>query len=160
IHQNHVFRVRPLPNKLNSHFFAHYLQSAKAKQYFLRCAKRTTNLASINLTQLKALPVPVIPTREQERFEQSMSAARESQTDASNSVFNLLVASLSAHAFSGRLTADWREKHKQTLATEVRKRDKALENSGSASTRERSITKDELDDLISQPTDGVYSDLN
>lgn len=38
IHQNHVFRVRPLEGKLNSRFFAHYLQSEKAKYYFLPLA--------------------------------------------------------------------------------------------------------------------------
>ena len=50
IHQNHVFRVR-----LHCHFlpkfFEYLLQSQYAKQYFLKCAKKTTNLASINITQ-------------------------------------------------------------------------------------------------------------
>ena len=31
IHQNHVFRVRPIPNKLNPHFFAHYLQERESQ---------------------------------------------------------------------------------------------------------------------------------
>ena len=54
IHQNHVFRVRVNQNWLLPQFFAAYLQSAEAKLYFLGASKQTTNLASINMTQLRA----------------------------------------------------------------------------------------------------------
>lgn len=57
IHQNHVFRVRLNINALLPEVFHWYLQARLAKDYFLKCAKKTSNLASINMTQLKALPV-------------------------------------------------------------------------------------------------------
>lgn len=57
LHQNHVFAVRPQPGKLNSHYLAALAASDHGRQYFLSCAKRTTNLASINSSQLKAFPV-------------------------------------------------------------------------------------------------------
>lgn len=57
IHQNHVFRVR-LSSSYLPKYFEYLLQSQYAKQYFLKCAKKTTNLASINITQLKSLPMP------------------------------------------------------------------------------------------------------
>ncbi len=109
IHQNHVFRVRPNREKLLPRFFAHYLQSAKAKGYFLRCAKKTTNLASINLTQLMALPVPVVSIEEQEAFEVEIESASKAVTKEGERLFAALSRSLSAHAFTGKLTEDWRK---------------------------------------------------
>jgi type I restriction enzyme, S subunit len=126
IHQNHVFRVRPKAGKLHSRFFAHYLQSAKAKNYFLRCAKKTTNLASINLTQLMALPVPNIPLDDQVAFEVEIELASQCLPKEADKAFFALTASLSAHAFSGRLTAAWRDANGKMLAVEAQNRDKEL----------------------------------
>jgi type I restriction enzyme S subunit len=44
------------------------MSSAAGRAYFLSCAKQTTNLASINKTQLSAMPVPVPPPIEQQRI--------------------------------------------------------------------------------------------
>lgn len=65
LHQNHIFCVRPDTSALSSEYFALATQSAWGRAYFLTCAKRTTNLASINSSQLRAFPVPVIPTATQ-----------------------------------------------------------------------------------------------
>jgi type I restriction enzyme S subunit len=67
IHQNHVFRVR-LDERYLPKFFEYLLQSQYAKQYFLKCAKKTTNLASINITQLKSLPMPQVDLKLQQEF--------------------------------------------------------------------------------------------
>lgn len=67
LHQNHVFAVRPDRLRLSSAFLALLTQSYLGRAYFLSCAKRTTNLASINSSQLKKLPVPVLSlSRQQE----------------------------------------------------------------------------------------------
>ena len=68
IHQNHIFRVRLRTEKILPTFFSEYLQQPKAKRYFLRCAKQTTGIASINMKQLRALPVLVPPLELQKRF--------------------------------------------------------------------------------------------
>lgn len=65
LHQNHVFAVRPNPQLLNSYYLAALAASDYGRQYFLSCAKRTTNLASINSSQLKALPVLLPPIDQQ-----------------------------------------------------------------------------------------------
>lgn len=57
LHQNHVFAVRPTAEFLNSSFLAALSASEYGRNYFLSCAKRSTNLASINSSQLKAFPV-------------------------------------------------------------------------------------------------------
>lgn len=160
IHQNHVFRVRPIPGKLNSSFFAHYLQSANVKHYFLRCAKKTTNLASINLTQLKALPVPNISIEDQERFELQIKAASECSTQGSEKTFMALTRSLSANAFSGQLTAAWREARQDELAHESRERDAVLKAGALRSAPSRLTLAKEIEELLQDRTDGIYSDLN
>lgn len=160
IHQNHVFRVRPNSEKLNSRFFAHYLQSARAKHYFLRCAKKTTNLASINLTQLKALPVPNISIEDQAAFESQIEIASECNSASGTKTFDELVQSLSAHAFSGQLTEEWREVHEDTLETEARERDVTLKQAGATISRSRRATIQEMDQIFEQRSDGIFSDLN
>ncbi len=68
IHQNHVFRVRLERNRVLPMFFSEYLQHPKAKRYFLGCAKQTTGIASINMKQLRSLPVLLPPLELQEQF--------------------------------------------------------------------------------------------
>jgi type I restriction enzyme S subunit len=66
VHQNHVFAVRVVNRAvLLPEFLACEIQSSRAKNYFLSCAKQTTNLASINSSQIKELPVLVPPLVEQ-----------------------------------------------------------------------------------------------
>lgn len=105
IHQNHVFRVRVDRKRLLPTFFVHFLQTEIAKAYFLRCAKKTTNLASINMTQLRALPVPLPPMKLQKRFDQEFRSVtnvidRQAQAERkADELFNALVQ----RAFMGRL---------------------------------------------------------
>jgi type I restriction enzyme, S subunit len=68
IHQNHVFAVRPDPERLDSRYLAYYVNAPQARAYFLSKAKQTTNLASINKAQLRALPTPTpTPSVESQR---------------------------------------------------------------------------------------------
>lgn len=53
LHQNHVFRVRCDSSKLDPRYLAAYSASTLGKRYFVQASKQTTNLASINSTQLK-----------------------------------------------------------------------------------------------------------
>lgn len=68
LHQNHVFAVRLAGGVLKPEFLTLLTASSPGRRYFLGCAKRTTNLASINATQLRQFPVLVPPPREQERL--------------------------------------------------------------------------------------------
>ncbi len=68
LHQNHIFRVRPNHSLLRSDFLAILTLSSHGKKYFLVSSKQTTNLATINSTQLKAFPVLLPKPKEQDRF--------------------------------------------------------------------------------------------
>jgi type I restriction enzyme S subunit len=50
------------------YFLATYAASFWGRTYFLSCSKQTTNLASINSTQLKEMPLPVPPLPEQQKI--------------------------------------------------------------------------------------------
>lgn len=78
-HQNHVFRVRPKRELVCPYYLAAYAASPAGKDYFLRVAKRTTGIASINKTQLSALPVPVPPITLQQEFERKLGDLRSIQ---------------------------------------------------------------------------------
>ena len=73
VHQNHVFAVRPDQTKIISYFLSALTGSNYGKTYFLSCAKRSTNLASINSTQLKEFPVLFPPLPEQIKIAQILS---------------------------------------------------------------------------------------
>jgi len=105
IHQNHVFRVRVEQSKLNPVYFAKFLLTGEARGYFLGCAKRTTNLASINMTQLRALPVPLSPLPLQKEFAARVSEIRAVQAEQSVSRRRLddLFQSMLHRAFQGEL---------------------------------------------------------
>ena len=73
LHQNHVFAVRPNQSKMDSFFLAALAASNYGKAYFLSCAKRSTNLASINSTQIKEFPVILPPLPEQKKIAKILS---------------------------------------------------------------------------------------
>lgn len=68
VHQNHVFAVRTDRDVLVPTFLAYLAQSPYGKAYFLKVAHKTTNLACINTTKLKALPVLIPDLTEQEEI--------------------------------------------------------------------------------------------
>lgn len=121
IHQNHVFRVRANRDKVLPMYLAGLVRTAYAKQYFLKAAKRTSNLASINMTQLKAFPVPVPPLDLQnlyaEHADRLLSATMHVQKSIDHA--EKLFSTLLARAFSGELTAAWEREHADLIAAEV-----------------------------------------
>ncbi|WP_412461424.1 restriction endonuclease subunit S [Pseudomonas sp. SC11] len=105
IHQNHIFRVR-LSDAYEPRFFECYLRTPMVKTYFLGCAKKTTNLASINMSQLKALPTPKESLGRQKQFvvalqkiEAQRQMARRQQVELEQGFQSLM-----QRAFKGELT--------------------------------------------------------
>ncbi len=108
IHQNHIFRVRLDRNIYTPEWLNGYLKTTFAKRYFMKCAKKTTNLASINITQLKGLPMPKISLEKQKEFDHKNEAIKKQillnidlAAEAQNN-FNALMQK----AFKGDLNLD------------------------------------------------------
>lgn len=106
LHQNHVFAVRVQMHRLLPEFLAHWAASPRGKAYFLDCAKQTTNLASINSTQLKAFPVPLPSIEEQSEFVATVGAL-ESRLEAEQDCFRC-VRDLKSALQSALLTGEIR----------------------------------------------------
>lgn len=73
-HQNHVFRVRTVQAELRPEFLAYWSASTYGKRYFILNSKQSTNLASINSTQLKAFPVAKPSVDEQSAIEDRLQS--------------------------------------------------------------------------------------
>lgn len=73
IHQNHIFVVRPIKDVLTPEYLSLLTGSDYGKKYFQSCSKQSTNLASINSTQLKAFPVLLLPINEQKEITNCLS---------------------------------------------------------------------------------------
>ncbi|GAB3049046.1 restriction endonuclease subunit S [Spirosoma pulveris] len=81
IHQNHIFRARVDQHAVNPIYVTYASKTTKAKRYFYKVAKQTTNLASINMSQLCNLEIPLPDLDTQTRIVQEIEA-RLSEADA------------------------------------------------------------------------------
>ena len=105
IHQNHVFRVRLTHGEVHPLFLNWLVGSQRGKKYFLRSAKQTTGIASINMTQLRGFPLFMPPLAMQEAFAARIHAV-EVQRQAHRAALaelDALFASLQHRAFRGEL---------------------------------------------------------
>ena len=95
LHQNHVFSIRAESSTVLPEFLALQLASPYGKRYFLGCAKKTSNLASINSTQVKAFPFQVPSLMEQRAFigdTAKLQTAREAFEAHTKAIRNSLAA--------------------------------------------------------------------
>ena len=105
IHQNHIFAVRPKHDVTEPEYLSALIGSEYGKRYFLRAAKQTTGIATINKTQLKDFPAllpPINLQRKYTKFVQSLKITKEHYyniQDNSENLFN----SLLQKAFRGEL---------------------------------------------------------
>lgn len=107
IHQNHIFRVRVNKEFLVPEYLSMLIGSAYGKMYFLKSAKQTTGIASINSTQLKNFPALIAPLDLQLKFAEivhQVEKTSESQNQSSFEINNLFDA-LMQKAFTGELVS-------------------------------------------------------
>ena len=108
IHQNHVFRARLWLRAFDSRYLSHYANT-QGDSYFLDQGKQTTNLASISLSKVKALPIALPPAAEINRIlaevdrRLSVLDALDATLDANLARCAKLRQSILKRAFEGRL---------------------------------------------------------
>jgi type I restriction enzyme, S subunit len=106
IHQNHIFRVRiNNQSRLNPYYLSALVSSQYGKSYFLKSAKQTTGIASINSTQLKNFPAVIPPPELQNQFAAIVEKVEgiKSSYQASLTDLETLYGALSQKAFKGEL---------------------------------------------------------
>jgi type I restriction enzyme, S subunit len=107
IHQNHVFRVRPYDAAINPYFVSHFANEM-GRRFFVEKGKQTTNLASISVSKITQLPIPIVPATE---LHEAMRILDESPLATIDVEAGLAAASVSVaarqsilkSAFEGRL---------------------------------------------------------
>lgn len=105
IHQNHIFRVRLKNSDLNPIYLSKLIGSLYGKLYFLKSAKQTTGIASINSTQLKKFPVNIPPIELQNQFSQivqQVETIKSYQSESKQQIDNLF-NTLMQKTFKGEL---------------------------------------------------------
>lgn len=106
LHQNHVFRVRIIDRNCIEPVYLNWIvASSYGKRYFLRVAKQTTGIASINKTQLGLFPLVVPDLTEQQLFRDRIDQI-EAQKGAHQmhlAALDELFGSLQQRAFAGKL---------------------------------------------------------
>ncbi len=100
-----MFRVRVVSDELVPLFLNWLVGSQRGKKYFLRSAKQTTGIASINMTQLRSFPLLLPPVRLQREFVRRATAVERLKAAhrASLAEMDALFASLQHRAFRGEL---------------------------------------------------------
>jgi len=117
LHQNHVFKARGLGNAWNAAWAELYLNSPVARNYFAASAKQTTNLASINMAELRGCVFPLPPLAEQSRIVtrveelmrlcDALEHQRQLETAQHAQLLNTLLGTLTDCTSPDELAANW-----------------------------------------------------
>ncbi len=117
LHQNHVFRARSAYGAWTPAWGQLYLNSPTARSYFAASAKQTTNLASINMSELRACPFPLPPLQEQARIVarvdelmrlcDALEAKGRLEAEQHAHLLNTLLGTLTDSSTPEELAANW-----------------------------------------------------
>lgn len=101
IHQNHIFKVRFDTSVVIPEFASFLIGSTRGKRYFLRAAKQTTGIATINKTQLSKFEMLVPGIKKQKEFVSIVQAAKtiREKLKTVSGKSNKLFSSLQQRAF-------------------------------------------------------------
>ena len=106
IYQNHLFRLRiNSTDDYSPYWLTQLLRSEFGKYYFLRQAKQTTGIATINKRQVSNFPIPNSPCEKQKEFEEQYIAIHKRKQNLSISLneISTLFNSILQKAFNGEL---------------------------------------------------------
>lgn len=123
LHQNHVFKARVPSLFLLNEWVELVFNSGIGRDYFAGASKQTTNLASINMTQLRSFPMPIPPLDEQRTVLAKLDALTKQagiwrKKLESKKHLALLLASATVAAFTG-LTIEQEEEPMKAPQTEL-----------------------------------------
>lgn len=123
LHQNHVFKARVPSLSLLNEWVELVFNSGIGRDYFAGASKQTTNLASINMTQLRSFPMPIPPLDEQRTVLAKLDALTKQADIWRKKLENkkhlaLLLASTTVAAFTG-LTIEQEEEPMKAPQTEL-----------------------------------------
>ena len=125
---NHLIRIRISDSRLSPEFLATYLHLLWVKRFYPSIAKRWVNQATVAQAALAKVRVPIPHKQSLKDFNQAFSELllsrdkRIKSADHVNDLFDVLLH----RAFTGDLTAQWREAHMKELMEEMEQQAKVL----------------------------------
>ncbi len=124
VHQNHLIKIRPLPDNIEPKFLLFYLMSPQGKAEIVGRATSGAGLYTLSISKISTIRVPVFGLIQQteivRRVEELFAFADkiEQQTQTATERVDKLTQSILAKAFRGELTKDWRAANPDLISGE------------------------------------------
>jgi type I restriction enzyme S subunit len=134
---SYLIRLRTRAEVASPEFVWAYMNTGFIKRLILDMARRAIGMANINATEVRSMPAFLPPLDEQRKFAIALSRTeklRRARLERGTRL-ELLATVLSARAFSGTLTAKWREGRLKELLSEMADQARAM-GQGSEQTKE------------------------
>ncbi|MBM4331131.1 MAG: hypothetical protein FJ117_07865 [Deltaproteobacteria bacterium] len=127
---NHLIRLRVSDLRITPEYLAGLLHLLWAKKFFPIIAKRWVNQSSVAQSSLAALRIPLPAARPLQLFTEAYRSLLplRAQRMRSGEYIDQVFAVLLHRAFSGDLTAKWREAHLDEILSEIEHQNKLMEN--------------------------------
>jgi type I restriction enzyme S subunit len=147
------------PDQVSPLFMSAFFRDPYIRYKMSRLATGTGgSMKNISKKKLMSMRVPLPPYEVQQKFEAVCAEVRAIQRMmAESEAAQELSASLLARAFTGELTAEWRERNADKLDQEARDRDAALAASGVKLSRAPKAP--DIEAIFQRRTDGAYAEL-
>lgn len=128
LHQNHLIRVRVDKTKAEPIYLSTFINSSGGRKQLFRFGKTTSGLNTISVSNVKNTMIPLPPLTLQKSYALKVQAEKtiQLQVDKQREKIDKLFSCVLQRAFSGELTAKWREAHMKELLAEMEEQAKAL----------------------------------
>lgn len=126
---SYLIRLRVNQEKALPEFIWAWMNTPFLKQQLFEIARRAAGMANINTTEIRRLPLLLPPKPNQEEFAKRLASLNKnaSRRAESRKYLDTLFTVMLYRAFSGELTACWRESHMKELLAEMELQSKAME---------------------------------
>ncbi|MGG1417541.1 restriction endonuclease subunit S [Bacillus subtilis] len=117
VHGMNLLRIRLFKEKVSPIYSQYYMRSYQFRKDVWERVNRAVNQVSLNIKNLKEIPIPVAPLKEQNRLTEKVEGllykidVAKQLIEEAKTTFELRRASILDKAFSGELTKNWREQH-------------------------------------------------
>ena len=143
---SYLIRVRVNRKLVFPEYIWAYMNTAFIKQVLFEKARRAIGMANINAQELRALPMVIPDFETQCAFTRLLSdvdclvEARSRTKEKLDQLFQIVLH----RAFSGELTAKWREAHMKEIMAEMKEQAKYLAAHGTHNQRENAALQESL----------------
>ncbi len=137
VHQNHLIRVR-CGESIDPYFVSAFLNSVFGRRHFFVSGNTTSGLSTISTRVVSDVRLPLPSKEERAAYSEWVMGFRSltAVAELGRKLEVNLTGSLQTNAFSGQLTAGWRETQLDDHMDELRARDDALNAIGSTDSRD------------------------